>query len=361
MNYGKYIIRPFQPGDEGRLLAFYRTQFNDQNLYTTGYWKWRHEANPCGNSLIRYAESEDGIIGCLEYTPCEIVVDSKPARAGRGGNSVVAPAHRNQGLRIKLRQAIMEEAERQGWLCLLGFPNRLAYGGARKQGGFANICSLTRFVKVLRITALFRAIPSTPKGRPAAGGPATTSDILPMAPEPGPYESGRSSVSIQVDSTLDAEYDEFWQRFTTTSRASVLAKTRAFMQWRYIDNPFFNYTIISARAAGKVVGIAMLNSIMKGRVAVGRIMEILVLPDYSAILPILLREIERYFRMGGTDVIITRLAGNESLKRVLLRQGYIPTPLNRQRFIGLPLEAAGSNSLSAQARWTLMTGDLTSV
>jgi hypothetical protein len=65
-----YVVRPYREGDEEGITELLVHVFEgwpkfDLNCTPIAHWKWKHQENPIGKSVVIVAESGEEIVGCL--------------------------------------------------------------------------------------------------------------------------------------------------------------------------------------------------------------------------------------------------------------------------------------------------------
>ncbi|MCZ7625578.1 MAG: GNAT family N-acetyltransferase [Candidatus Methylomirabilis sp.] len=68
---GRWAIRPYRSGDEGRILSLFQDVFSVDR--TLEHWRWKFQANPAGSDYIRLAEAPSGeLVGQYAALPVRV-------------------------------------------------------------------------------------------------------------------------------------------------------------------------------------------------------------------------------------------------------------------------------------------------
>ncbi|EMR73716.1 hypothetical protein MCGE09_00487 [Thaumarchaeota archaeon SCGC AB-539-E09] len=112
-----YHVRPYQPGEEERLVELLNFSFNgwpqfDLDCSPVEHWKWKFLENPLGLHSIVVAEIDDKIIGLGGEFYQYVKVGDKLLYSCRGGDLAVHPDYRRMGVSNRIRD--LRDELRQG-------------------------------------------------------------------------------------------------------------------------------------------------------------------------------------------------------------------------------------------------------
>jgi GNAT superfamily N-acetyltransferase len=125
------LIRPYQPGDEYKIVALFKQVFNAE--MPIEYWRWRFgDGNPWGSTIVvamdgdtmaaHYAVSHQNVTyhGRL---PCSDELEHTVLTA-QSMTTMTHPDYRGQGLFVKCARMCFEMAKEDGVKLVWSFPNK---------------------------------------------------------------------------------------------------------------------------------------------------------------------------------------------------------------------------------------------
>ena len=228
---GRWIIRPYQPGDEGAILDLFRRVFGvDRSLE---HWRWKFQDNPFG-LYVRVAETPSGeLIGHYGTLPVLMKWGDRSLILTQIIDVMVDPQSR-RGLKRPGLFAALSECS----IASIGSPGR-ASGGygfptpehlriGRRASGYVSLHPVQTLVKDLNN---------------------------------GQGKGGQRAWLLAAEELLrfGAELDCLWQRCQQGSSVGIIRDAR-YMNWRYVERPDVTYRLLAARRrlSGSLEGTAVL-------------------------------------------------------------------------------------------------------
>lgn len=101
---------------------------------TERYWRWKHLANPFGNSSVLLAVDGNRIIGVRTFMRWQWKSGEEVFNAVRGVDTVIHPDYQGNGIFGKLTLALVNECRQQGSHLLYSTPNGRSKRGYLKLG-----------------------------------------------------------------------------------------------------------------------------------------------------------------------------------------------------------------------------------
>jgi GNAT superfamily N-acetyltransferase len=342
MNASRYTVRHYSRDDAPAALAVANEALGPGSGFDRDldFWRWKHESNPFGASLIHVAveRSTGRVVGVRALIPWEFEVDGRRFMAARAADSSVESGHRRRGLFSQLIEASVREARDRGIQLIWNTPNIQSIGAYRKiswsivgrprllvqPGG--PIRSATRLLGRLRLTR-------SPAG-PAWPG-VNGDDVL-----------SSLSATSDLEGILRTAASLRGPGITT-------AHTLATLTWRYGAVPSRVYRVIRDRDTGGML-------IVRSRTRRGLhelLLSELIVPDAGSSLRRLLRRLRDSCE---ADYLVAAAVPGSRLFSGLVASGFVPVPgIAGPR---LACRVVGDLELSVDPTrlraWRLSVGDL---
>jgi hypothetical protein len=139
--------------------------------------------------------------------------------------------------------------------------------------------------------------------------------------------------AVEPIARFDERFDGLWREFTRAARVVSITRSSAFLNWRYIDNPYRSYAVFAALHENRVVAYlcaaVVVRDDMDLRLRVGVIPDFLALPGHEAAYAPLAGRAAETWRSLGADVAILWTHGDGEHERPLVgevrRRGLVST------------------------------------
>jgi len=275
----KYNMRPYREGDAVGILETFNTVFGENfpgfKPRSMQQWRWAFEQNPAGKR-IWVAECEGQIAAQCAALPYRVWIDGQRSSFTQGVDSMVHPDHRRglrrPGLFVATAKPFFEEFTGPGKDILhYGWPVEPAWRIGRTFLGYQIVN--TQSVHFLGTDACTGEVPE--------GVERLTS----------------------FDADAEALYDRCRNEGPFPWGASVI-RDAAYLNWRYITNPHFDYDIFGVRRSGKLVGFTVYRRADSPRPNSGLIMDWLVPTDEPEAAELLREALKAQARQDGTDALL---------------------------------------------------------
>lgn len=198
-------IRPYQLGDEKHILKLFEVSFGKS--MSLEFWQWRYKKNPFTRDLlIHMMWDKDVLVGHYAVSPVEMIVGGERKLTALSMTTMTHPSYAGRGIFSKLAESLYKEIRDTNNIEIVwGFPNNNSHYG---------------FIKNLQ----WKDVVTIP--------------FLTLKLKERPFEVP----SFRVLS-----------KFTSAEKATLISdrahfqinKTADFLNWRYVDNPAFQYKVIS--------------------------------------------------------------------------------------------------------------------
>lgn len=230
---GRWTIRPYRSGDEGRILSLFRHVFGVDR--TLKHWLWTFQANPVGHDYMRLAEAPSGeLVGQYAGLPVRVawgettliftqIIDVMVDRRFRLGL-------KRPGLFAALANAYITDYLVSGKVAVgYGFPTPEALRVGQRVAGYVPLHPVVRLVL----------------------------DLSDHQGDPLPWRARRFRIE-PVDRFCE-DVDRLWAQVRPSVGVATV-RDAGYLNWRYADCPDVRYILLAARRrlSGGLVGIAVL-------------------------------------------------------------------------------------------------------
>lgn len=298
-------IEPLANIDPVKLADFnielYRNEFNS-NRYDArdkiiDFWKWKYDKNPAYDPkksngwIVLY---KGNMVGQFHLMPANIKIGNNSYRCAWGSDLAILAPYRNIGISTFLIAHARNEAGHSYAAFLLGGMNPNSRGVFRKSG-FADIGRLRRYTMILDVESILSGY-----GVPHLLCRVLQNILSIIYSFPRLLRKKDDAVSVQQVDGFDEDFESFWQ--DVSSRYGCIAiRDAKFLKWRYLEQPFWKYSILKMAKNGRMEGYAVLREgeIRSGRLKglkIGVISDILVYPEEKNSADKLIGEIVKFFR-----------------------------------------------------------------
>lgn len=93
------------------------------------YVRWKFDDNPDGKPFIAVADDSGRIVGQYALWPTKLRLDRSVIAGAQSLDTMTHPDYRGQGMFVRLAEACMDYAAREGIEALYGFPNENSFPG----------------------------------------------------------------------------------------------------------------------------------------------------------------------------------------------------------------------------------------
>jgi predicted acetyltransferase len=206
---GRFLIRPYENGDEPRVLSLWQAAFHKE--LAPDIWRWKYLENPFTRKLLVCAGEDEAIFALFGGIPYRANWEERSVEIVHAMDIMSHPDYRGAGLFVKTCKAYMDVFCRSGGVSFLyGFPGAYHYHLGEKYLGYRELkqglCFLTA-----RTGALAR------NRRPFRG-------------------------RLRRIREVDASFDRLWETSLQAFPLSVV-RDAPFLRWRFLNHPRNAYEI----------------------------------------------------------------------------------------------------------------------
>jgi GNAT superfamily N-acetyltransferase len=239
---------------------------------TAAEFEWWFERTPGGARNIYLAELDGAVVGCLALVPYQMMFDGRTETVGVGQKLCVDEVCRGKGVFLSMQRHLEHVARDRGIRLFIGFPNAKAHEIWTRKWDVLDLPQKRLLVRVERPAILLARL----------GAPMALAGVFDR-----PYRTlvGRAQVdrgcTLRSVTRFDATADSLWSRIAgdLTRGTGYIARTAAYLNWRYFDGPATTFRATCAYDHGEMVGYVVTTSVMKSGVRLGVIADLITVPD----------------------------------------------------------------------------------
>ena len=217
-------IKKYKTGDESKILELFKLAFGKE--MSIEYWTWRFKSNPFSNEILIYLMWEENeIIGHYAVSPVEMIINSKITKTALSMTTMTDPKHNGKGIFTQLSSHLYDQLQNHlGYKMVWGFPNNNSHYAFIKNLNWKNIATIP--ILSLQLSKL----------------------------------KSITNISFEVIKNFD---NEIASQFKNLDKLIKINKTTAYLDWRYTQNPFADYTILKLKSNLGCVVYKLINSFSK--------------------------------------------------------------------------------------------------
>lgn len=232
------IIRPATPADIPAIIVLLKQSLGESMIpKSESLWNWKHNENPFGASYVLVAEEENTLIGVRAFMRWEWRKENKNYQAIRAVDTATHPEHQGKGIFKKLTLAQLELCKKEGTHFVFNTPNSQSRPGYLKMG-WQQQGKMPMKLQIRRpITILSNRLLNRKK-------------YIGITTDPTPAKDW-SGISAMLEG------------YTISSPLLHSVYSPAYINWRYANNPLFNYTYFTDNKTYLLIGRIKYQSFIK--------------------------------------------------------------------------------------------------
>lgn len=330
-------IREYEPRDEPAVLALlYETLGKGRAFDRTDlFWRWKHEQNVFGPSLMLVAADGD-ILGLRAFMRWRFAYGGGTFSAVRAVDTATHPAHRRRGVFAALTSAAVDRARREGMDLIFNTPNDVSLAGYLKLGwmhvGRPNLLIRVRHPLRIARTLVKQPLPQVTAPRVADLSLASVDDLL------------SSPVGVE---RLVQEDDRLRAGRIRTHRSVT------FLRWRYARTPSVGYHAVWSESDPCTAALIVRRNVRRGLNEL-MVSELLLTSGGGVQVPALMRTV---FGAADVDYAVAHAPTASPHWRALVRAGFLPVPFVGPHFT-VRLLSDRPSPATRMVSWHLSLGDL---
>jgi len=333
---GDVTIRRAVRGDEAAILDLLRVSLGEGTIpRTLDYWRWKHVANPFGESPVLVGEADGQLVALRAFMRWTWRSGGQDVSAVRAVDTATHPDHRGQGLFKRLTLRLRDEMQGEGVAFVYNTPNAQSRPGYLKMG-WSLLGKPTLWVRPARPVRLAMALRRDGLGGDEGEPPAVDA------------ERARDVLALPTVRAIIKAAEDGGVAYRTVP-------TTDYLHWRYADIPGFAY-YAAAKGDGAEGALLVMRARQRGTLRELRICDLVVGPTSEARrnARVLLGRLPR---VADVDVVLGMQPPGLGAG-ALVASGYLPAPRTGPILTAYPLNTAALPDPCTLAHWQPQVGAL---
>lgn len=332
-----FQVRLLSEQERNKSLGIMKSVFEEQKMEKLSdldkqFWEWQNLNHPAGPSKIWIIENDDKeLIAQMINSPVQLYIDGKIFNGGITIDLLVQKEYRRHGFFKKMGQQAINDLEKVGMDFQITFPRREnVHEGFVKRLNWKKIGDLPFLVKPINLDGIIKS---------KLGDNALTKSIAWTFKKGDKFKKlaqirkREHKYNFQFLDRFPDSTDEIWHAFRRSCRIAVVRNKR-YLDWRYIEKPNGNYSILGIFNKNQLLGFAVLKAKTIMSLQVGFIVDIMTIPQKD-IIKALINEAMHYFNDEKMDLCGCIITRNNLFFKSLRQSGfyYIPVRINPRNYI----------------------------
>ena len=338
MSEPRYQVRPYQDGDEERILRLFNRVFGegDERFQprTTEQWQWEFAENPAGRQISLAFDADGELVAHYACLPVVLNLEGTHALAGQGIDSMVHPDHR-RGLKKEGPFLAAARHYFETWgnakVCALGF-------------GYPNQRAFRIGVKLLGYVPVFENLPVLYR------------NFFEHSDDERVGAGHADALEVRRIERFDERFDTLWNSLEPRYPVAVVRDAR-YLNWRYLGCPHIEYECYEVRHASQLRGWFVLRAGWN-QLPILAVTDLLAAPDDEAVVAVALRYAVRRARATEQARVELWLPRQHPHFEHALRAGFDTEPCNYHLCVMLYRRELELERIRRQWYYTIGDSDL---
>ncbi|WP_106496122.1 GNAT family N-acetyltransferase [Lentibacillus sp. Marseille-P4043] len=269
-------IRYYKTGDEGQIQELFKKVFNKER--TLEHWEWKYIKNPQSlNPFILVYEEDQKIIGHIALWVANAYMEGKATKVALRVDTMVDPEARGKGIYRKLNEAMLAEAKESGISLLYGFPAPKAKELLLNTTNANYVEDISRYMLILDPGAIAANMYSFLSPIKSVGRVFKRLKQRKLKKTSLPV-----GWKVEAVEHCDQRFDQLAEKVKTI-KPIMLKRDADYLNWRYLNHPENNYTILALTNNDELQGYVTVNKrkrdFKNGQAMIGFIIDYLAVED----------------------------------------------------------------------------------
>jgi hypothetical protein len=324
-NSSKLEIRNYHEGDEQKISKLLYDSFPNtldiDSIYRT--WKWQFKNSFTATPFVSVAEAGAEIAAQYAVMKLPMIYKLRLTEGAISTATATDARFRGRGLFTKLAQALYEEIKKDGCQIIFGFPNKQSFHGFVSRLGWFEIGAFPLHLRIIDPFPFFKKFLGdnilSNLGAKIFG--IANKSLFRERRKVGDDYTIKPCPPGELPDGLEALLKES----SISDRISVVRDSR-YLEWRYLEKPFFTYEIYTVTKQGALCGYFVIYVAEKLALKTVYVMECSSTNDSSEIYSAMLRKLDEIALERKADSISMLLMQNHPQYRLFRRSGFIRVP-----------------------------------
>jgi GNAT superfamily N-acetyltransferase len=309
-------IRKYQIGDEKGLTLLAKAVWGSH--FDESYWRWKYLENPLGYNFSYVAVSNNNIVGFMGGIPWRLIVIGKELVGAQYTDLMVHPEWRNKGIFFPINRKSLDEAKaKTSFHYGFSTPNSFRIYAKRFRWESFQPFKMQKVID-LKLSILYGL-----KQRKSFNFSRLTNLIFRFLSSKlissKNDEPLRTNLVVRKINQFDSRFDELWEKVYMKFNIATIRDSQ-YLDWRYIRNPQFRYTVFGAEEDGNLSGFVVLRCEKEKDMMRGLIIDLLVDPNQEMTANCLIGESLKFFRSQKVASVNTWMFEHNHIFYGLLRK-----------------------------------------
>lgn len=314
----------------------------DEVTRDVAYWRWKHELNPFGTSLVLLGELDGRLVGMRSFLRWRLSCGDQMLEAAKPVDTVTHPDYQRRGIFSQLTRAAIEQAREHQVALLFNTPNANSLPGYLKLG-WKPIAELPIRMSLCRpMRAALRM----------ARRPATKLEF-----DRSEFVDASVVTAAEAVQRLEAVWSNTGWKPPEVQQAWRTPRTLEFLRWRYTQHPHQAYFACLDETDGMLTGVAFVRCGYRRSVRELMVCDLLWNQSQGWDgLDRLLRSVRRTCR---ADWLVGHAAAETETARRMSARGFRVVPGKRITLVGNIIgESVPTPDVMHETHWMLAMGDI---
>lgn len=326
-----FSVRPYRPGDEEGIvkllaLAFKGWPHFDIKCSPLDHWRWKHEDNPLGKSIISVAVCDDEIIGCIHSIPKMFKIRDKIFICYDVGDVAVHPHFRKLGVYGKiddLKAKLLTKAN--AYLAIGVTSNPIIVGRGIKIGWHYLPHTILNLIRIRDIDLHLKMTPTK-----NSWTKKNVYHFLKTANKIRNLDIHHSALESKFHIDEIDRYDGrnfLWSKIKDYYNF-IIIDINKYLNWRYYDVRGGEYIVKRVELDGTISGYSVLRiNKYRKEYPVGYIVDLLTLPDHVDAADALFADSIQYFDDQSVNLVHYLVVKNNPYEKIIRKYDFIDSHL----------------------------------
>jgi len=342
--------------DLPRISEFRKTFFKYNPLvrsYEPEYYDWKCYKNPILPGEMWLAEDGDRLVAMRNFTPKRMKILGDVVIGAQMADSFTHPDYQRRGIFATLSKAVRKSALDKGINFIYNVPTKGTSLPAHIKG-LEHVLVPAGVRSLVHVISSKQPLKARLRSRLLASAFSPVIDAVSQAIfRIGMKGVTKSGVLIYAEPSFPDDIDTLWEKVLNNYDV-ILARTKDYLEWRYVTNPDAYSILIARNRDGAILGYMVIKIGFSENTPMGFICDFLTIEDDPNVFKKLLSASLEEFSHGKVSSVFALTVKGSFYDRILVKLGFLP-------HAEVPLmcyeNELGSQIVSHAYKWHFTMGD----